>query len=260
MYFEPIFILYLLLGVVSGLLGGLLGVGGGVITVPALYYIFRLTHVYEGGPMQAAVATSLAIGFVISTVSTLSQWKKGAISLSVLRWMALSLIIGCIAGAILAHHMQSHVLSIVFAIMALLMGTYLCFPKLPSFEIASAPNRSLSFLSFFVGGLSSMIGIGGGSIVFPLLLAYQIRAKEASANASICTWITTGIGSITYLLIAPSEMIDLSAWAMIGVPAAIVAPIGVKWAHTFKTSLIKQILGVSLLIIGLGMIGEMVFR
>ena len=259
MHFELIFVLYLLLGVVSGLLGGLLGIGGGVVTVPVLYYMFRLTHTYESGPMQVAIATSLAIGFVISTVSTLSQWKKGAISLGILRWMALSLVIGCVAGAILAHHMQSGILSIIFAIMALLMGTYLCFPKLPSFQIARSPNRSLSFLSLFVGGLSSMIGIGGGSIVFPLLLAYRVRAHEASASASICTWITTGIGSLTYLLIAPSEVIDLSAWAIIGISSAVVVPIGVKWAHTFKTSLIKQILGVSLLIIGLGMVGEKIF-
>jgi uncharacterized membrane protein YfcA len=80
-----------------------------------------------------------------------------------------ALVLGCILGSILAHVMPSRDLRFVFGVMAVIMGSYFFFPSLPSLKIGSRPNPLLTLLSFFIGTLSSMLGIGGGAITFPIL-------------------------------------------------------------------------------------------
>jgi uncharacterized protein len=259
---EFIVILFIGLGLASGLLGGLLGIGGGVITVPALYYIFLYSEMMPSKIMQIAVSTSLAAACVTSFMSTLIQMRRKAIHLSVLNLMAPTLVLGCIIGSLIAHFLPSKDLRLAFGVMALLMGFYFFFPKLPSLYISKAPNRSLSLFSLFIGVLSSMLGIGGGSITFPILMGYQLDARNASATSSAATLITTLIGSIAYLMIAwknpelPETFgyIELPAFIAISIGSMITTPFGVKLSHVLHVSYIKQIFGVCLSLVGLSML------
>ncbi len=259
---EFIIILFVILGLVSGLFAGLLGIGGGMVTVPALYYIFLYSDMMPDRIMQIAVGTSLAAAVVTSLMSTWIQTRKRAIHLSVLKLMIPALILGCIIGSIIAHFMPSKDLRWAFGIMALLMGFYFFFPKLPSLYIAKTPNRSLSILSLFIGVLSSMLGIGGGSMTFPILMGYQLPAKNASATSSAATLITTCIGSLVYLSIAwhspnlPDTFgyIELPAFIAISIGSMITTPFGVKLSHVLQVSHIKQAFGVCLSLVGLSML------
>lgn len=259
---ELIFILFIATGLVSGVLGGLLGIGGGVITVPFLYFIFNYSGMLQNEIMQVAISTSLASGFIISLVSTFVQLKKKAIHYSVIKFLAPGLFFGCIGGSFLALFLSSHILSYIFGVMAVVLGIYFFFPRLPHLHISSAPNRTLGFFGLFIGCLSSLLGIGGGSLTFPVLLGYQVPVKNASANSSGATLLTTLIGSLTYLVIAWNKpelpqtfgFIELPAFIGISLGAIITSPIGVKLSHVLNVKLIKQIFGCSLSLVGLSML------
>ena len=103
-------LLLVLSGLATGLLSGMLGIGGGVITVPALYFLFHYTGLFEVRIMQVAASTSLAISLMLSLFSTILQHSKRAILFSALRFLAPGLIIGCVLGALLAHLISSELL------------------------------------------------------------------------------------------------------------------------------------------------------
>ena len=259
---ELTVLLFIGIGLLSGLLGGLLGIGGGVVTVPFLYYIFSYSNQAPDHVMQVAVSTSLAASFVTSGMSTYFQMRKKAVRLSILKLMTPALIVGCIFGSLIAHYMPSQDLRLAFGLMALILGGYFFFPKLPQPYIAASPNRSLSLFALFIGVLSSMLGIGGGSIVFPILLGYQVPVQNASGTSAASTFITTLFGSITYLVIAwqkpelPNTFgyIALPAFIAISIGSIVTTPFGVKLSHVLHISFIKRVFGACLFAIGLFML------
>lgn len=261
MTFELVIILFVVVGLVSGLLGGLLGIGGGIVTVPFLYYFFQYSEMMPDKVMQIAVSTSLAAAFITSAMSTLIQFRKKAIQFKTLKLMIPTLIFGCVIGSLTAHYLPSTTLRLVFGAIAVLLGIYFFFPKLPNLYLASAPNRSLSLWALVIGGLSTMLGIGGGSMTFPILMGYQLSPKNASATSSAATLITTCIGSVLYLIIAwdlpelpyTFGYIEWPAFIAISIGSMVSAPLGVKLSHILPVSLIKQAFGVCLSLIGLSM-------
>lgn len=259
---ELLIILFIVLGLVSGLLGGMLGIGGGVVTVPVLYFIFLYGDLFGDRLMQVAISTSLAAGMVTSAISTYFQVKKGAFVLSHLRLLMPGLFFGCIGGSILAHTLSSHFLGRVFGLMALLLGTYFFFPRLPHLQISARPNRTLAFFGVAIGALSSLLGIGGGSLTFPVLLGYQVPVQNASATSSGATLLTTLLGSATYLAIAWHKpqlpftfgYIEMPAFLAISAATILTAPLGVRLSHTLNVVRIKQIFGACLALIGASML------
>lgn len=258
---ELLIFLFIILGLISGLLGGMLGIGGGVVTVPVLYFIFLYSDLFGLRIMQVAVSTSLAAGMVTSAISTYFQWRKGAVQPAVLRLLLPGLLIGCIGGSLLAHLLSSHLLSRIFGWMAIFLGIYFLFPQLPSFQFGHRPNRSLSWFGALIGGFSTLLGIGGGSLTFPVLLGYQVPVKNASATSSAATLITTFVGSIAYLAIAWHKpelpytfgYIEMPAFLLISAATLATAPLGVHFSHTLNVALIKRTFGLCLALIGLSM-------
>ncbi|MBX7065847.1 MAG: sulfite exporter TauE/SafE family protein [Parachlamydiales bacterium] len=240
----------------------MLGIGGCVITVPFLYYLFHYYGPYQNKIMQIAVCTSLAAAIITSAVSTYIQIRRKAIQGMIIKWMMPALLIGCVGGAILAHHTASSVLRTIFGFMAVLMGSYFFFPRLPQLHIASSPNPTISIFALGIGVLSSLLGLGGGSIIFPILLGYHVPIKNASATSSAATFISTVIGTISFLFISwgivanPRAVgyIDIPSWILISIGSILTAPLGVKWSHTLDVHLIKRIFGACLFLIGAAML------
>jgi uncharacterized membrane protein YfcA len=255
-------ILFVIFGLISGVLGGLLGIGGGMITVPALYFIFLYTGLWEEKIVQVAVSTSLAAGVVNSALSTYFHHQKRAILFSVLPLLVPGLAIGCVAGSLFAHFLPSQTLGQIFAVMAILLGLYFSFPRLPPLSISRAPNPTLSFFGLLIGTLSSMLGIGGGSLAFPVLLGYQVPVQNASATSSLATLLTTLIGTITYLIIAWHKpelphtfgYIEIPAFLSISLGSFFTSALGVKLSHTLPLPQVKRIFGICLSLIGLSML------
>lgn len=145
---SVIIILFIVLGLISGLIGGLLGIGGGVVIVPALYFLFKGFGLYQSHLMQVAVCTALASSFVTSGSSTVWHMLKGAVSVSILKFLIPGILVGVIIGACIGHFISSEILSALFGGLAIFFGVYFCFPTL-RFFIANNPNITLIF--FFTG-------------------------------------------------------------------------------------------------------------
>lgn len=258
-------ILFLLVscGLITGLLSGMLGIGGGVIIVPALYFLFQYTGAFEGHVMQVAASTSLAISFTISLCASFVQHSKRAILFSALKFVVPGLVVGCIFGVCLTQIIATQVIRFVFGIGALVLGLYFIMPQRSYLHIADSPNPSLSFVGLIMGTISSLIGIGGGVLAFPIFLGYGMSPKASSATSACTTTISTLVGTLTYFVIERGVQaksmgtfgyIDIKAFFLIGSCALLTTPLGVRLSHSCDTYVIKKIFGFCLSLVGCFMV------
>lgn len=254
--------LFIVVGLVTGVLAGLLGIGGGVITVPFLFYILHISHFPPEHLMHTCVATALATTFMTSIGSTLSHHKKRSILPSVLKIIGPGLVAGCIFGAILSTYLSSTFLQLLFGSMSIVFALYFFFPKLPQLHIASHPNKSLFLCGLLVGSLSSLLGVGGGIFMVPLLLGYRVSLQNAVASSSAGTLATSFVGTIIYLFVAYGKpslpdtigYVNIPAFLGIGISSLCATSLGCKLAHTLPPTIIKRIFAVVLAITGFSMI------
>ena len=169
----------------AGVLAGLLGVGGGIVLVPAFFYAFQ-TLGYGGSQlMQMCLATSLATIIVTSVRSVMSHNKKGAVDWEILRSWGIGIAFGAIIGVLAASSLRSTVLQGVFGILALVIGLYLGLGR-SEWRLAEAMPKGgkRAALSPSVGFLSVLMGIGGGSFGVPLMTLHGVAVHRAVATAA----------------------------------------------------------------------------
>lgn len=257
-----IILFFIIIGLVTGVFAGLLGIGGGIITVPAMFYLFNYYQYPQDHLMHTCIATALAATIVTSFGSTLAHHKKKAVLPSVLKLIIPGLISGSILGAIVSTYLPSSTLQIIFGSMAILFSIYFFFPKLPPLHIAQHPHKSLLLFGVGVGCLSSLLGIGGGIFMVPILLGYHVPIHNTVASSSAGTLVTAFVGTVMYLFIAKGQIslpdmvgyIDIPAFLAIGVCSLITASWGCKLAHTLPPILIKRIFAIALAATGCAMI------
>jgi uncharacterized membrane protein YfcA len=255
-------LLYIIIGLLTGILAGLLGIGGGVITVPAMFYLFHLYDFPKEHLMHTCIATALATTLMTSLGSTWSHHKKKSILPSVLKTIIPGLIVGCIFGAVCSIFLSSKALQIFFGSMSILFAIYFFFPKLPPLHIADQPNRSLVFFGFIIGSLSSLLGVGGGIFILPVLLGYHVSLNNAVASSSAGTLVTAFTGTVIYLFIAQGQIplpnsigyINIPAFLGMGISSLCTTSLGVKLSHVLSPSLIKKIFAIALGLTGLTMV------
>lgn len=257
-----IILLFILIGLATGILAGLLGIGGGIITVPSMFYLFHLYGPHPENLMQVCVATALATTFMTSIGSTISHHKKKALIPSVLKIIIPGLIVGCILGAILSSFLSSETLQVFFGSMSLLFAIYFFFPKLPQLQIAAGPNNTLILFGIFVGCLSSLLGVGGGIFMVPILLGYHISLHNTVASSSAGTLVTAFVGTVLYLFLSygkstmPNTIgyINIPAFLSMGISSLLTTSLGCKLAHTLPPAVTKRVFAVVLGVTGLSMI------
>lgn len=175
----------LAVGAFSGVLAGLLGVGGGIILVPAFFYVFSMLG--HDGPqlMQLCLGTSLATIVVTSVRSVLAHHRKGAVECVILKTWAPGIVIGAGLGVLTAAALRSEVLQVIFAALALAIGVYITFGRSHWRLGAQMPGGIIrAALSPVVGFLSVLLGIGGGSFGVPIMTLYNVPIHRAVATAA----------------------------------------------------------------------------
>lgn len=255
-------LLFLGVGICAGGLAGLLGIGGGVIAVPALYYILGFYGIPDERLMHVAAATALASTFVSSLSSSWLFYLKKEIVPSVLKFTIPGIIMGSGLGVFLIHFLSTSSLRVVFGGMALLFAVYYFFPKLPQLRIALAPNRSLILFGFIFGALSSLLGVGSGLFMFPILLGYRLSISESAGTSSIGTLVSALVGSLAYLYIGRGDLdlphtigyIQIPAFLGIGFSSFFTAWMGAKLTPVLPTAQIKRVFAVALAFTGIVMI------
>lgn len=258
-----VYIAYLIIGAVAGVLGGLLGIGGGVVTVPCLLYLFPLLKFPQAYVMHMAIATSLAAMIFTMAAATWAHHKRGNILWDVFKKMVPGLVTGAMIGAIVAIWLSGVFLEIIFGIFLCSLAFFFYYKKTVHASSHNLPSSPvLSFYSCCIGAFSNLLGIGGGSMVVPLLTAFKIPDRKAIGIAAASTLTTAILGTIIYLIVgmgsvSSSEtigLIDLPAFLIVGIAAFFCAPIGVRLTHEISPEKVRKIFAIVLALTGLSLI------
>ncbi len=175
---------YLSLGAVAGVLAGMMGIGGGIIMVPALFFVFQMQGFSEQILMHMAVGSSLATVVFTALSSTRSHHRRGAVLWPVFRWLTPGIIVGALLGASLAKYLPTDVMRICFGIFELLVAIQIGFGFKPAAAQVLFPPKVLAAAGAVIGSISSVLGIGGGTLTVPLLLWCNVTMPKAVGTSS----------------------------------------------------------------------------
>ncbi|WP_171909611.1 sulfite exporter TauE/SafE family protein [Rhodobacter sp. 24-YEA-8] len=260
----PLVALLFVVGALAGIIAGLLGVGGGIVLVPAFFYVF--TALGYGGPqvMQVCLATSLATIIFTSIRSVMAHNRKGAVDWEVLKTWAPGIVIGAILGMLAASQMRSDALQAIFGVLGMVVGLYMAFGR-QSWRIAdtmpTGPVRAVQ--SSVLGFLSVLMGIGGGSFGVPLMTLYGVPIHRAVATAS-GFGITIAVPSVIGFLLMPLDpatrppltlgAVNLPAFVVVIGITMVTTSYGVKLAHAMDPKPLKRIFAVFLIFVAANML------
>lgn len=256
------------IGAFAGVLAGLLGVGGGIVLVPAFFYAFQ-TLGYDGPAlMQMCLATSLATIIVTSLRSVHAHNKKDAVDWQILRTWAPGIVIGAIVGMLVVAQLRSTTLQAIFGVLALTVGLYMGFGR-KDWRLGAAMPTGLgrAALSPGMGFLSVLMGIGGGSFGVPLMSLFAVpihRAVATAAGFGVLIAVPAVIGFLLVDLSGPVPpftvgAVNLIAFAVIIAMTLITAPWGVKLAHAMDPGPLKRVFAVFLVLVALNMLRKAIF-
>ncbi|GAA6178594.1 MULTISPECIES: sulfite exporter TauE/SafE family protein [unclassified Shimia] len=257
-------VLLLGIGALAGVLAGLLGVGGGIVLVPAFFYAFQSLG-YDGPQlMQICLATSLATIIVTSLRSVASHHKKGAVDWNILRGWAPGIVVGAIVGVMVAANMRSVTLQIVFGGLALVIGAYMGLGKAHWRLGQNMPTGAGRLcLSPAMGFLSVLMGIGGGSFGVPLMTLFNTPIHRAVATAA-GFGVTIAIPAVAGFLIMDIDpahrppytvgAVNLVAFFITIAMTLLTTPLGVKLAHAMDPKPLKRVFAVFLTLVALNML------
>ena len=257
-------LLLLVIGAFAGVLAGLLGVGGGIVLVPAFFYAFQ-TLGYGGGQlMQMCLATSLATIIVTSVRSVMAHDKKGAVDWEILRSWAPGIVIGAVVGMLLVAQLRTTTLQAVFGVLALVVGLYMGFGR-SDWRLGQAmpTGGTRALLSPGVGFLSVLMGIGGGSFGVPLMSLYNTpihRAVATAAGFGVLIAVPSVIGFL-FVTVDPASRppltigaVNLVAFVLVIAMTLLTAPLGARLAHAMDPKPLKRVFAVFLILVAVNML------
>lgn len=253
--------------VVAGILAGLLGIGGGVVIVPALLVVFRAAGVDPEVEVQLAVGTSLATIVLTSISSSWSHHRKGALHWGLVPWFVPGLAVGSVGGAALAVWMPGRTLQLVFGVFLVAIALRMVFGQLPEDPRARVmPTWGRLASGLVIGAISAMVGIGGGILSVPLLvLAVGLPIHHAVGTAPSFGLVLSLVGTVTFVLHGLSEpllpagclgYVALLPAAIIAVGTVSLAPVGAWLAHRLPRRALTLVFSVLLLFVSVRLIWD----
>lgn len=254
-----IFLLYLLVGIVAGVLAGLFGVGGGTIIVPALLLCFQWQAVPAGLQTHLAIGTSLATIVITSISSTLAHHRAGAVRWPVALWLTPGIAAGVWGGAFVAAALPGEQLQRLFGVFAWLIAAQMWFGWQPSGHSEVPGKGGLTLAGAVIGGVSALFGIGGGSLTVPFLSWCRVRMQEAVATAAACGFPIALVGALGYAYQGWSQaglpphsagFVYLPALLGIAITSLPCARVGARLAHRWPAATLKKVFAGFLLLIG----------
>ncbi|WP_440056634.1 sulfite exporter TauE/SafE family protein (plasmid) [Pseudoalteromonas sp. T1lg65] len=254
-----------LLGSGVGFLAGLLGIGGGLVIVPVLSGI--LLHFGVLPPEQvviAAIATSLASILFTSTSSALAHHKNGNVPWELAPWVMAGVALGALISGFIAAWLPEHLVRIVFVVTVVLIAIKMFVSSSSDIrQDHKIPNKAvLTIFTTITGGLSAMIGIGGGALLVPLLTFFSVDMKKAIGCASACGIVIALFGTIGYVSSGSTYFNLVDGFAgFVYLPALVgiictswfTAPLGAKATHYLPVSIIKKIFAILLVVMAVKM-------
>ena len=254
---------YLSLGLFAGTIAGLLGVGGGLVIVPFVAYQLEQNPATQHYAMHLAVGTSLATIMVTSLSSIYAHHKYRAIHWEVVATLAPGLMLGALAGALTAAMLPTTYLKTVFGLFELLVAVSMFTGVKPSARTQLPGTAGLLAVGLFIGVVSALLGIGGGTLSVFYLMWCNIRMHRAVATSAACGLPIALTGSFAYLLMggngglaAATGFVYWPAFVSIAAASVIAAPLGAKLAHWLPVRVLLRIFAVFLASLGLWLLAQ----
>lgn len=262
--FLPFAIGLALTGAVSGVMAGLLGIGGGIIMVPAMVLAYQLLGYNPDVIMHVAVGTSLAVIIPTGLRSARAHDRRGAVDHGIVKLWAPWIVAASLLGGLMAGLYSAAALKIIFGVMALFIALNMALPvqrKLME-SLAGVPmvNRISAAV---IGYVSALMGVGGGSLTVPTLTAFGTPIHTAVGTSSTLGVILAVPAVIGFVISGWSAVgtpplsvgfINIPSFILIGGLATLTAPIGVALAHRLDAKLLKIVFAVFLVVVGARMI------
>jgi len=257
------FFVFPLLGAVAGFIGGLLGVGGGLIVVPVLIMTFTLLSFDDSVLTHMAIGTSLATIIVTSVGAVCAHHRKGAVRWDILYWYAPGLALGALFGAEIADLMPGRTLQIVFGIFSIVIAIKM------GLNLKASPHRqmpqkaALLLPGAIVGSISSLFGIGGGSLTVPFFSWCNVKIQQAVATSSAGGLPIAMSGALGFVITGWSSP-ELPEWSFgyvylpallgVGIFSAVFSQYGALYAHRLPAKTLKRLFSILLAIVGLKLV------
>jgi len=267
----PVLLASALVGALAGVLAGLLGIGGGLVIVPALVLIYAAQGFDSSIVMQMAVATSLASILFTGLSSVRAHQERGAVRWDLVGSLAPALMLGAFAGSHLAEAVGGDWMKRLFGIFAALIGLQMLLARRPALAeaevVAESPDMTRGrrlgngVAGFVIGVASAIFGIGGGSLVVPYLNATGVRMQQAVATSSACGvpiaiagatgFIVAGWAN-THLPVGAVGYVHLPSLAALVLASMPMARMGAGLAHRLPATVLRRVFALLLMLVAAG--------
>ena len=246
----------------AGFMAGLLGVGGGIVMVPALYYAFTVLDFDIVTRMHLSVGTSLAIIIPTSIISTMTHKEYDAVDFKMVKSFGVFILAGVICGTFLAVNLKTPALVLFFSIFALMVGLFFIFLReklVDNPKKISAVVKNIS--GVIIGFISVPLGIGGGSLMVPFMRTFGYDIRKSIGTAAAVGFLIAVTGTIT--MITGGKIIDnvntpfsigyinLLGFAVFVPVTMVMARIGAKVVHKIDKKLLSKIFGIFLILVSM---------
>ena len=263
-FFQPetlyLILIMIITAIPAGFAAGLFGIGGGLITVPILFYIFGSAGIEPTYLMHLAVGTSFGIIIPTSIVSVLTHHQHKAVDFSVVKGYGVFVITGVILGTILASGLKTKPLILFFAIVVFLLAFYLLFLKEKETSISIKMGLSAKIISGIITGfISAPMGIGGAVMNVPILKFFGYPINKAIGSAAAIGFVIALFGAIGFLISGkyldvniPLSIgfLNIQAFLIFFTITTFMARIGAKVIHKINKKKMTKYFGLFLIIIG----------
>ncbi len=254
-------IIFAIVGLVSGFVAGLFGIGGGTIRMPIFIYLFPWLGVAHPVMMHVATATSMALVIPSAISSSRKHYKLGDLDVGLFKTWAIGLLIGVVIGSMLLPFSSTEVLQSLFSIYVILVGFYIAFSH-GRFSFGQQPpkgGRAVG-VSSVVGFIAAMTGTSGGTLTTPILSAFNMKLERAMAIAAATGLVTGTVGAIGGI-IGGWNAKDLPAYTLgyvdiviflVMMPTVMIAaPLGVSVSHKMSERTLQLIYAILLIVVGI---------
>ncbi len=246
----------------AGFMAGLLGVGGGIVMVPALYYAFTVLDFDIVTRMHLSVGTSLAIIIPTSIISTMTHKENDAVDFKMVKSFRIFILAGVICGTFLAVNLKTPALVLFFSIFALMVGLFFIFLReklVDNPKKISAVVKNIS--GVIIGFISVPLGIGGGSLMVPFMRTFGYDIRKSIGTAAAVGFLIAVTGTITMItggkiinnVNTPYSIgyINLLGFAVFVPVTMVMARIGAKVVHKIDKKLLSKIFGIFLILVSM---------
>jgi uncharacterized membrane protein YfcA len=251
-------IAYLILGLFVGLFAGMLGIGGGMLLVPLLVFMFSAQDFPAERILHLALGTSLTTIVFTSLSSIRAHHSRGAVRWDIFRSAAPGLVIGTLGGSFIADWLDSRFLAIVFVIFVSYSATQMILDMKPK-PTRRLPGRvGMALGAAGIGVISSLVGAGGGVVSIPLMVMCNVQMRNAVGTSAALGFPIALAGAIGYAYTGLGEeglppmslgFVYLPALIGIVIGTFVTVPLGARLAHTMPVTLLKRIFAVLLFLL-----------